>query len=130
PVTTARLLLAEDDLPLAGFVSRTLETCGYAVDSVQTGIDALKHLQRAAQPYDLVLLDLVLPWLNGLELFATMRADPRWKEVTVLVTTGTFVPPRQFEGDPRVSVLHKPFDETQLVVAVETLLYGSPLNPH
>jgi len=119
------ILHVEDDEALRGFVTRALEDAGFTVEGAANGLDALKMLRHAPEKYDLMILDLVLPWLNGLELLATLRGDPATRDLPVLVTTGTIVTPNQFAGDPHVSLLRKPFDERQLLVGTELLLYGA-----
>ena len=67
-----RLLIVEDDTVLADGLSRSLRAAGYAVDVVEDGERADAAL--AAQPYGLVILDLGLPKLGGLEVLRRMRA--------------------------------------------------------
>ncbi|RCS57364.1 response regulator transcription factor [Parvibium lacunae] len=67
-----RILLAEDDLVLADGLSRSLRQSGYAVDCVNHGGQADTAL--TTQSYDLLILDLGLPVLNGLEVLKRLRA--------------------------------------------------------
>ncbi|HYM28582.1 MAG TPA: response regulator transcription factor [Steroidobacteraceae bacterium] len=67
-----RLLIVEDDAVLADGLSRSLRAAGYAVDVAEDGERADAAL--AAQPYGLVILDLGLPKLGGLEVLRRMRA--------------------------------------------------------
>ncbi|MBV9043061.1 MAG: response regulator transcription factor [Acidimicrobiia bacterium] len=70
--TTPRVLIIEDDPNVAEVVSRYLEREGYAVD---TSADGLEGLERAlAEPPDLVVLDLMLPSLGGLDVCRRLRA--------------------------------------------------------
>ena len=78
-----RILIAEDDRVLADGLSRSLRTSGYAVDVVESGHNAESAL--LAQPYDLVILDLGLPGISGLEVLRRMRA--RKVNVPVLILT-------------------------------------------
>ena len=78
-----RLLLVEDNRALAGSVSKVLRGKGYAVDEVGTGDDA--RLALRTQPYDLVILDLGLPDVDGLEVLRGMRRQK--SRVPVLVLT-------------------------------------------
>src|SRR6202011_2198775 len=70
--TSMRLLLVEDNLQLAEWLSRTLRRQKYTVDCVATGQDADHVLQTEA--YDMVILDLALPDLSGLEILRRLRA--------------------------------------------------------
>ncbi len=78
-----RILIAEDDPVLADGLSRSLRAVGYAVDVVATGEAADSAL--AAQSFDLVILDLGLPRLSGLEVLRRLRA--RSASVPVLILT-------------------------------------------
>ena len=77
-----RLLIVEDDAVLADGLSRSLRACGYAVDVVDDGERADAAL--TAQRYDLVILDLGLPRLGGLELLQRLRARNIHSPVLVL----------------------------------------------
>ena len=70
-----RILIAEDDAVLADGLSRSLRAGGYAVDVVASGDDADTAL--TAQPFDLLILDIGLPRLSGLEVLKRLRAAIR-----------------------------------------------------
>ena len=78
-----RILLAEDDAVLADGLSRSLRAGGYAVDVVANGSEADSAL--AAQPFDLLILDLGLPKLAGLEVLRRLRG--RQSKLPVLILT-------------------------------------------
>jgi two-component system OmpR family response regulator len=80
-----RILLAEDDSVLADGLSRSLRQAGYAVDCVRDGNDADSAL--AAHEFDLLILDLGLPRLPGLEVLRRLRA--RNSPVPVLILTAS-----------------------------------------
>lgn len=80
-----RILLAEDDSVLADGLSRSLRQAGYAVDCVGDGNDADSAL--AAHEFDLLILDLGLPRLTGLEVLCRLRA--RNSPVPVLILTAS-----------------------------------------
>lgn len=78
-----RILIAEDDDILADGLTRSLRLAGYAVDHVKTGLEADAAL--AAQTFDLLILDLGLPRLTGLEVLRRLRA--RNSHLPVLILT-------------------------------------------
>jgi two-component system OmpR family response regulator len=78
-----RILIAEDDHLIADGLSRSLRQAGYAVDWAANGLDAEAALMTAA--YDLLILDLGLPKLTGLEVLKRLRA--RNSNVPVLILT-------------------------------------------
>jgi len=78
-----RILIAEDDQVLADGLLRSLRGSGYAVDQVSTGTDADAAL--ASHEFDLLILDLGLPRLHGLEVLRKLRA--RGSALPVLILT-------------------------------------------
>ncbi|CAM3705532.1 response regulator transcription factor [Bordetella sputigena] len=78
-----RILIAEDDSILADGLSRSLRHSGYAVDAVRDGMAA--DLALTAQAFDLLILDLGLPQLTGLEVLRRLRA--RNTQLPVLILT-------------------------------------------
>jgi len=80
---TMRILIAEDDSILADGLSRSLRQGGYAVDAVNDGLSADSAL--TAQEFDLLILDLGLPQLTGLEVLRRLRA--RNSRLPVLILT-------------------------------------------
>jgi len=78
-----RILLAEDDPVIADGLGRALRRNGYAVDHVSTGTEA--DAAVASQPYDLLILDLGLPKLSGIEVLRRLRA--RKSALPVLILT-------------------------------------------
>ncbi len=78
-----RILLAEDDEVLSDGISKALRQCGYTVDHVSTGAEADVAIKSA--PFDLAILDLGLPQLDGFEVLKRMRAAG--KRFPVLIVT-------------------------------------------
>ena len=83
PIRYMRILLAEDDPIIADGLVRTLRKSGYAVDHVATGTDADAALH--GQPFDLLILDLGLPKLSGIEVLRRLRG--RKCSMPVLILT-------------------------------------------
>jgi two-component system, OmpR family, response regulator len=77
-----RVLVVEDELRMAALLRRGLEEDGYAVDVASTGPDAV--WQATEFGYDAVLLDLMLPGLDGVEVCRQLRAAGRWVPVLML----------------------------------------------
>lgn len=82
----ARILVADDDPILREFACVHLATPDVSLDTAGDGAEALEKLQ--AEPYDLVLVDLDMPVMDGFELIARMRADETLRHVPVVVVTG------------------------------------------
>ena len=117
-----RLLVVEDDLGVRRFVETALNRAGFTVEPAVTGSEALEKLRRGQ--YDLVLLDLWLPWLNGFEVLAAMRDDPLTAHVPVVVITGGLVADTEFKDDAHSALVRKPFQADALVAAVKAMLTG------
>jgi two-component system, OmpR family, response regulator len=77
-----RLLVVEDDPKMAALVQRGLREAGFAVDAAATGEDAL--WMAGARPYDAIVLDIMLPGIDGLEAVRRLRAAGIWSPVLML----------------------------------------------
>jgi DNA-binding response OmpR family regulator len=77
-----RVLLVEDEPALASAIGRGLRSEGFTVEFAHDGVDGLWH--AIEQPYDAVILDLLLPGMNGYEVCRRMRASKVWTPVLVL----------------------------------------------
>ena len=82
----ARLLFVDDDPILREFAQVNLATAAADVDVAADGVEALEALSR--QRYDLLLIDLDMPRMDGFELLAHLRADPATAHLPVVVETG------------------------------------------
>jgi DNA-binding response OmpR family regulator len=77
-----KILLVEDEEKIADFVIRGLKKAGYQVEHMLDGVSGLKSIFK--NDYDLVLLDIMLPKLNGLELLQQLRQDSNTTPVIIL----------------------------------------------
>ena len=82
---SSRILVVEDDRDIADLVAHHLSRAGLRADILTTGIDVLDHVRRDTP--DLVILDLMLPGLGGLEICRLMRADPGIAATPVIMLT-------------------------------------------
>lgn len=115
-----RILVVEDELKMAGLLKRGLEEEGYAVDVAATGSDAI--WAATENPYDAILLDVLLPDMNGLEVCRRLRAGGRWAPVLML-TARTAVADRVAGLDAGADdYLTKPFSFSELLARVRALV--------
>jgi DNA-binding response OmpR family regulator len=121
-----RILLVEDEGRIVDFVRRGLESAGYVVEVAETGGDALNLLHT--KDYDLIILDLMLPDMDGLEFLGKIRNRKTVPKVMILSARGTV--------DDRVKGLElgaddymvKPFSFMELLARIKALLRrGQPL---
>lgn len=115
-----RILLVEDNLSLADALSALLRQSGYALDVVHDGLSA--EALAAAESYDLVILDLNLPHMDGLEVLRSMRARRNGAAVMILTARGT--PEERIKGLDLGAddYLIKPFDIGEFEARVRSLL--------
>jgi CheY-like chemotaxis protein len=108
-----RILLVDDSGVQLDALALLLRDRGHAVETAANGHAALTRL--AVRLPDVVVLDLVMPALDGLELLARLRADERTASLPVVVTTALPDPPPL---PPGVVALRKPFDVGELEAAL------------
>jgi two-component system OmpR family response regulator len=122
-----RILLVEDDPMLSGAVARALRQSAHAVEAVASGDEADRCL--AANDYDLVLLDLGLPRLDGFEVLRRLRA--RRKSVPVIVLTVRDTPEERVRGLDLGAddYLTKPFNLAELEARVRALIRRAHASP-
>jgi CheY-like chemotaxis protein len=104
-------------------LERVFSRDGVIVRSAKDGREAVTLLELG--PPDLIVLDLMLPWVNGIEALATVRQHPRLVNVPVLVATGSATTAYDLRAFGPLRVLHKPFDLSAVLPAAEKLL-GTP----
>ena len=114
-----RILLAEDDEAMRTYLARALEQAGYAVDAVDRGTAALPLIEQT--DYDLLLSDIVMPEMDGIELAQRCsETSPRTK--VMFITGFAAVSLRPNHQLPQSTVLSKPFHLKDLVREVDRLL--------
>lgn len=116
----AKILIAEDDSSMRNFLKMALIRAGHEVASCEDGIDALSALDE--DTYDLLLADIVMPGMDGIEL--SQRATDKTPQLKVMFITG-FAAVAMGNRNPahkKTRVLSKPFHLKELVDQVDTLL--------
>ena len=83
---SARMLVVDDDPLALEMMTMVLEGMGHTVTTAEDGIVALDLLAR--EQSELALFDIDMPRMNGLELIATLKADPRFSNMPILVVSG------------------------------------------
>ena len=122
-----RVLVVDDDLKIAAYVEKGLREAGFAVDAVTNGPDALA-LARTT-PFDVAVVDVMLPGFDGLELIERIRAAGLRLPVLVLSARRSLddrVAGLRRGGD---DYLTKPFSFTELLARVQALVRRSTAQP-
>ena len=125
----SKILVVEDDPDIANLIRHYLEKSGHTVQNLTTGAGVLTRLR--ADPADLVILDLMLPEIDGLAICQAMRNDPALARIPVIMVTA-----RGDEAD-RVAgfelgtddYVTKPFSPKELSARVTALLRRSTGSP-
>ena len=113
-----RILLAEDDTAMRTYLKRALEQAGYSVMAVGSGVDAIPLLET--EIYDLLLSDIVMPEMDGIEL--AQRCNDLSPSTKVMFITGfAAVSLRATREAPNAKMLSKPFHLKDLVMEVERM---------
>jgi len=116
------ILVVEDEEDVLELLRYNLDRNGFAVDSATTGEDAIDKA-RSVEP-DLILLDLMLPGLDGLEVCKTLKRDPRTEQIPIVMVTAKgdeadIVAGLEVGADDYVT---KPFSPRVLIARVKAVL--------
>jgi DNA-binding response OmpR family regulator len=121
-----RILLVEDEPKVSGFVERGLAAERYAVDVVADGRDGLEMAET--YPYDLIILDLMLPRMDGKELLQRIRRNDTCVPILVLTARDTVEDKVLLFESGADDYLTKPFAFAELLVRTKALLRRGPVN--
>jgi len=120
-----RILIIEDDRKLVEFIARGLRAERFAVDVVSNGREGLNYIQT--YPYDLLILDLMLPVLSGTEVLRRTRTTHPSMPVLVLTARDAIEDKvAHFEAGAD-DYLTKPFDFAELLVRIKALMRRAPV---
>ncbi|MFN3373102.1 MAG: response regulator [Chloroflexus sp.] len=121
---STKILLAEDELDLQLITRMALEDASYTVVIANNGFEALEQL--ACQTFDLLLIDVMMPQMDGLELCQRLQYHPVWRQIPIVLLTAS--PrvrdlPQHLPSSVRGWV-EKPFNVFALVEKVQSVLAG------
>jgi CheY-like chemotaxis protein len=127
---SSRILVVEDEPENRLFIGLMLRTEGFDVTEAEDGPTALEMLGSGTDP-DVILLDVMMPGLNGWQVFEKIRNHPQWKEIPVLMLTALA---QRSDVEKAVSLgvdgyLTKPFEPADLIHTIEETLerHGKPV---
>ncbi|MEI8350130.1 MAG: response regulator [Candidatus Omnitrophota bacterium] len=117
-----RILIAEDSATILEIIKQTVEAAGYAVFEAIDGQQALDKARKEAP--DLIILDLMLPKLDGYKVCRFLKFDEKYKKIPIIILTA-----RAQESDKKLSqevganaYLNKPFDPEKLLAKIAEFL--------
>ena len=117
-----KVLIVDDEPNIVAALEFLLEKNGYDVKVAANGVEAIEQLD-AFRP-DLVLLDVMVPKLSGYEVCQRMRAEPKWRDIKIVMLSAKG---REVEVNKGMSLgadlyVTKPFSSVELVATIQQLL--------
>jgi CheY-like chemotaxis protein len=123
----AKVLIVDDMKLMREILRKFLESDGYLVQSASNGLEAWQMLNGSEQAFDIVVTDRDMPQMDGMELLAKIKGDPRFAELPVIFQTGASSRDAIVEGI-KAGVYHyltKPYDEKVLLAFVASAIDDS-----
>ena len=120
-----RVLVVEDEVKMAGLIRRGLTVEGLAVDVSANGEDAM--WMTAATPYDVVVLDVMLPGMDGFETCRQLRTSGMWAPVLMLTARGAVDDRVEGLDAGADDYLGKPFSFAELLARIRALVRRGPI---
>ncbi|HEX3428381.1 MAG TPA: EAL domain-containing protein [Candidatus Limnocylindrales bacterium] len=122
--TTQRVLIADDDPAIRSLLERVLRREGFATALAATGREAIEQIER--QDVDVLLLDVHMPELDGISTLREIRADDRWRTMSIILMTGSVAEAERVRGLEYGAddYLSKPFALKELAARVRAQLRG------
>ena len=121
------ILVVEDDRPTRHLLSGLLRAAGFSVATARDGANAFRHLKR--RPFDLMLLDVWMPRMNGLELLARLRNAPVRPKVVVMTSDDTPETLLQAVREQAHHYIAKPVEPKALVELLRQVLAARSASP-
>lgn len=119
-----RILVVDDNLLNLDIISEYLEDCGYELTLAASGEEAWTKLEAASLPFDLVVLDRMMPGMDGIQLLGLIKGDRRFSTTPVIMQTAAGDPEQVREGLEAGAYyyLTKPFEPETLQTIVRAAL--------
>jgi twitching motility two-component system response regulator PilH len=121
------IYIVDDEPAIVRIIKINLELKGYTVRSASDGVEALNALQNEPEPIALLIADVMMPYMDGFELLARLKSDPKLKTTPVVMLTARSVDADIEEGYKRgaVGYLTKPIQLQELMDTVQ-MVAGKP----
>ena len=122
---TQTILIVDDEEDIRAVLHARLQTAGFQVQTASNGLDALERI-RADPPPDLVILDIMLPDITGLDVCALVKRDRRLRRIPIILLTARSQPRDRLTGAAlgADAFLNKPFSADELLTEIRRLLAG------
>ena len=103
-----RVLVVDDEPAIRALVAKIVDRAGYPVDSARDGAEAIEKLE--SQDYSVVVLDLMMPNVDGYALIEYVKSRPGVRPAIIVISAGDSAALRRLDGSVVHSILRKPFD--------------------
>ncbi len=120
--TQSTIMVVDDNPDMVTIVKTILEIKGYGVQSAYNGLEVFNLLQE--QKSDLILLDIMMPQMDGLEVLKRLRGNPGTASIPVILLTVKGQPEDEIEGYKKGAAYYitKPFTKDQLLKGINLVL--------
>lgn len=123
--TTKRVLVIDDELTIPELLQELLEKEGYEVVTASDGREGLAHLEEAGAAFDLVLCDVMMPYMSGVQLCRTMqKASSAYRDIPVVLMSAAGLPGPGSDCN-YAAIIPKPFDLGHLLEVLAQLTSSS-----
>ena len=119
-MTRKSVLIVDDDLDIREILTETLLDRGFDVVTAGNGLEALKVLRSLSAPPSVILLDLMMPIMDGYGFLEQQRRDPALASIPLAIVTAGHRVDRSRLGDA-LEIITKPFDVARLVGVLHSL---------
>jgi len=113
-----KVLVIEDEPYLCDLIADVLEAEGHQPSKAANGLDALSRVAESKP--QLILLDLMMPVMDGWEFMTALRSNPDWQDIPIVIITAVYDIARTQQESGASAVITKPFDIDQLVDVVNS----------
>ena len=125
-VTAKRILVVDDDPQMCRFLSKLLGSKGYSVVTADDGVEALEKLQQ--EEFDLILTDVWMPRMNGLELLSRLQTRPAHPRAVVMTAYDSPDTLLRAVKEQAYSYITKPFEPQALLESVQDAFAAPPMS--
>jgi len=125
----AQILVVDDEFPVRFLIRKVLESAGHSIFEVASGQETLDLLRSHPTPFDLIVLDVRMPHMDGFELLAILRRQPVSAHIPIIIASAhTDMLPQIFEHEIN-GYLPKPFTRQKLIDIVNYALVAHSTRP-
>lgn len=127
---TNRILIVDDDELNLRILEEILHEANFETMRAMNGLQAMALLEEG-ESFDLILLDRMMPEMDGMQVMERLKADDRWKNIPVVMQTAATAPTQVIEGATSgvYYYLTKPFEEEMVLSIVRSALQGEEQMP-